>query len=441
VFYKAQILQKWKIFFQKIHKIWIFYDFRVTNINILLINKFMDEKLFSNILSVSARTIETAKVGLLRPKSREIIKKIIAEKGLYVISGLRGVGKTTILAELSKTIEHSIYFNGEIIVKYGADLLDVLHHSEKLGYSTFMIDEIHTIPNWEKDIKIFYDETHHHTIITGSSAVALKVQGSELSRRAIIFNLKPFSFREYLYFRTNKEFEIVKIGDLLDRKKLSIIMKQIVPYAPEFELYTKRNALPAAYFENKPDVYLNIVERVIRYDLQSLREIDAGYTDAAFKVIKFIATSSPGEVSYSGLANSIRKNTRLVQEMIRLLSYAGLLYIVPPEGSGHKAIRREDKILMPLSFRNALCESYGVPTSIGGIREDFFVQHVSDAKYLKTGVERKTPDFLVGNSIFEIGGESKGWSQLKNMENAYLVKESLLFEDKEIPIYAFGFLY
>ncbi len=401
----------------------------------------MDEKLYSNIVSISGRSIETAKVDLLRQSSREVAKKIKSKKGLYLICGLRGVGKTTILAELSRSIERSIYLNGEIIVKYGADLLDVLHHSERAGYSTFMVDEIHTIPNWEKDIKIFYDETHHHTIITGSSAVALKVLGSELSRRITVFNLKPLSFREYLYFKTNKEFGKVGMDDILDRKKLPGIVKQIAPYMTEFELYTRKNALPAAYFENNSEVYLNIVERIVRYDLQSLREMDAEYIDSAFKVIKFVATSSPGEVSYSGLANSVRQNTRLVQEMVRLLSYAGLFYIVPPEGRGHKVIRGEDKILMPLSFRSALCESYGVSPSIGGIREDFFIQHVNDAKYIKTGTERRTPDFLVGKHIFEIGGESKGWTQLKEMKNAYLVKESLFFQEKEIPLYAFGFLY
>ncbi len=401
----------------------------------------MDEKLFSNVVSASARSVETAKVSSLRETSKEIVGKIKARKGLYVICGLRGVGKTTILTELSGPAAKSIYLNGEIILKYGADLLDMLHHSEQAGYSTFMVDEIHVIPNWEKDIKIFYDETHHNTVITGSSAAALKVRGSELSRRATIFNLEPLSFREYLYFKTSKRFEKIRMEDLLDRKTLQVVIKQLTPHTGDFELYTRRNALPAAYFEDNPAVYLNIVERTVRYDLQSLHETDAHYIDAAFKAIKFVATSSPGDVSYSGLASSIHSSTRVVQEMIRLLSYSGLFYIVPPEGIGHKAVRKEDKILMPLSFRSALCESYGTSPSVGGIREDFFIQHVESAKYLKTGTERRTPDFLVGDCIFEVGGNSKGWAQLKERKNAYLVKESLLFQEKEIPLYAFGFLY
>ncbi len=90
---------------------------------------------------------------------------------------------------------------------------------------------------------------------------------------------------------------------------------------------------------------------------------------------------------------------------------------------------------MPLSFRNALCESYGVKASEGALREDFFIQHVKEANYVKTGSERRTPDFMVKGHVFEIGGPNKGWEQLKNQKNAFLVKEELTTEKNEIPLY------
>lgn len=400
----------------------------------------MDERLFSHIVSTSSRAAESAKVENLRESSKEIIDKIKTDHGLYVISGLRGVGKTTILSELSKSITKSIYLNGDVVLKYGVDLLDVLHYSEK-AYSTFLIDEIHAIPNWEKDVKIFNDETHTNIVLTGSSAVALKTKGSELSRRARVFELKPLSFREYLFFQTGNKFPKLTINQITDKKNMSEFVKIIMPYTNELDGYMRKNALPSCFFEGKPESYINIVERVVRHDLQSLRETDAQYIDAAFKVIKFVATSSPGEISYTKIANSIQRNTRGAQEIVRMLAYSGLVYIIPPEGAGHKAIRSEDKILMPLSFRAALCEEYGTVPSLGGIREDFFIQHVSEAKYLKTGVERRTPDYIVGENIFEIGGESKGWEQLKNKKNAYLVKDTVLVQDREIPLHLFGFLY
>ncbi|MDO8554083.1 MAG: AAA family ATPase [Candidatus Micrarchaeota archaeon] len=401
----------------------------------------MDERLFSHIAATSARAGERAKVEQLRESSKDIINKIKAKPDLYVISGLRGVGKTTILSELSKSIEKSIYLNGDIIVKYGVDLLELLHYSEGAGYSTFMIDEVHAIANWERDVKIFHDETHSDMVITGSSAVALKVKGSELSRRATLFELKTMSLREYLSFKTGTILPKVSMENLTDGKILPELTKSIMPYMNEVDSYVRRNALPACFFDGKPEVYINIVERVVRYDLQALREIDAQYIDAVFKVIKFVASSSPGEVSYTKIANTIQRSTRIAQEMVRMLAYSGLFYIIPPEGAGYKGVRSEDKILMPLSFRAALCEEYGVVPSSGGLREDFFIQHVDGARYIKTGVERRTPDYVVGDNVFEVGGESKGWSQLKNRKNAYLVKETLVVRDNEIPLWLFGFLY
>ncbi|MCD6227489.1 ATP-binding protein [Candidatus Micrarchaeota archaeon] len=401
----------------------------------------MQEILFTNIMTMSMKTAEQARVDNLRYSSIEIISQIKSKKGLYIISGLRGVGKTTILSTLLYSIEKSIYLNGDIILKYGVNLLDILHYFEIMGYTTFLIDEIHSIPDWEKDIKIFYDETHSNIVITGSSAVALKTKGSELSRRATIFKLKPLSFREYLYFKVKKGINRIELSDILAPNKLRKIVKQIMPYINEFGIYTQQNALPACFFNDKPDVYINILERIVRYDLQSLREVDVHYIDSVFKVVKFIASSPPGEVSYTRIANSIDRGTKVAQEIVKMLSYSGLLYVIPPEGVGHKAIRSEDKLLMPLSFRSALCKSYGITPSLGGIREDFFIQHVGNAKYLKTGVERRTPDYIIGENIFEIGGEAKRWAQLKNKKNGYLVKETIMFKDNEIPLYVFGLLY
>lgn len=402
----------------------------------------MDDALFSNILSVSMRMTNSAAISKLREASSEIINKINkADYGLHLIHGLRGVGKTTILADLSKNNTNSIYLSGDVILRYGATLLDVLHYAEKTGSKMFLIDEIHAAPQWEKDVKIFYDETHAKIVASGSSAAALKTKGSELSRRSTFFELRPLSFREYLSFKTGISLQKKTILEILEPAKKLETSKLLFPYLNEFEQYLKKHGLPVSFFENKAEAYVNIVERIVRYDLEMLREIDINYVEAAFKIIKFVASSNPGEVSYNKIANSINRSVKFTKEAVHLLSLAGLFYIVPPEGMGHKAIRNEDKILMPLSFRNVLCDSYGVQPSTGGLREDFFVQHVQNARYVKTGAERRTPDFAVGDYIFEIGGPSKGWNQLSDRKNAYLVKESTAVEKNEIPIYFFGLLY
>lgn len=401
----------------------------------------MEETVFSQILSISLRTVENAKVEKLRDFSKGIVDNVLKRKGVFLVYGLRGVGKTTVLAEVYHRIKNAVYINGDVLIKYGVDLLDFLHHAAYSGYTTFLIDEIHSIPSWEKDVKIFYDETGYKIVLSGSSATALRTKGSELSRRATLFELRPLSFREYLMFKTGKSFPILSLRDIVDKEKRLKMLKMIAPYVGHFRRYVEREALPVSFFEGRHDAYWNIVERVVRFDLQTLRDIDINYVNTAFKVIRFVATSSPGEVSYSKMANSIGRSVKIVMEVVHYLSLSGLFYIVPPAGLGHRAVRSEDKVLLPLSFRNMLCESYGLPASTGGIREDFFIQHVKDAKYLKTGIKRKTPDYVIGDLTFEVGGPTKGWAQVKRMKNSYLVKESLSLGDKEIPLYLFGFLY
>ncbi|MEK6982581.1 MAG: AAA family ATPase [Candidatus Micrarchaeota archaeon] len=402
----------------------------------------MDEFIFSNIVAASSKIAEKAQIEKIRESSAEIVEKISQNNsGLFVIHGLRGVGKTTILVRLSKITNNSIYLSGDVILKYAVDFLEILNYCDKIGYKLILVDEVHAIPNWEKDAKIFYDQTTTKLVLTGSSAAALRTRGSELSRRAMLFEIRPLSFREYLIFKTGKHIQKVTIEEILNETKRQELSKWVIAYKSDFEEYISKHGLPASFFQNRQDVYMNIIERIVRYDLEILHSIDIHYIDAAFKIIKFIATSSPGELSYSGLSSSIGRSIKFTKEAVNILSLAGLLYIIPPQGAGHKVIRSEDKILMPLSFRSALCQNYGIKPSEGGLREDFFIQHVKEAQYIKTGAERRTPDFAVGNYIFEIGGPSKGWDQLKGKKNAYLVKESLTIEKNEIPLYLFGFLY
>ncbi len=50
-------------------------------------------------------------------------------------------------------------------------------------------------------------------------------------------------------------------------------------------------------------------------------------------------------------------------------------------------------------------------------------------------------DFIFKDYIFEVGGKSKGFKQIKNQKGAFLVKEELGVGEGEISLYLFGLLY
>lgn len=372
----------------------------------------------------------------LRPASAELLEETVKSRIIVGIKGLRGVGKSSLLIEIMKKSERGIYLNAEFMLKQGYDLYDTLNYAYTQGFTAFGIDEIQVLKSWPADLKLFYDASKAKIAITGSSAIELELRASDLARRIQILELRPLSFREYVYFKTSTLLKKRTIAGIKENKE--VLAKELAPFIALYPDYVNHYGLPAAFFEGK-EVYGGIVERIVYNDLLPLKSIDITYVDSSFKLLKFLASSKPGEISYNAIANSIGRSVKFSIELIRLLSVSGIITVVYPQGAGHKAIRGESKILLPLSFRNALGEYFNVPIEKGALREDFFIHHARDAKYIRE-LGKKVPDYLLGEDIFEIGGKSKKGGQLKGMKNAYLVKESLSTKDNDIPIYLFGLL-
>ncbi len=397
----------------------------------------MDENEFTGLLSYSERMMKEKAVDVLRPASQDLIESMSNHKLINGIKGLRGVGKSSLLLEVLKKSEKSMYIGAEFLLKHGYGLYDVLDYAYSQGITSFGIDEIQVLNDWPLDLKLFYDESKAKITITGSSAIDVGVKSSDLARRISLVDLKPFSFREYIYFKTKTLLKKRTMKSIREDKLE--IAKEVAPFINLYPEFLHHYGLPAAFFDGK-EVYPGVIERIVYRDLLPLKSIDSSYIDSSFKLLKFLASCKPGEVSYSAIANSIDRSTKFTIELVRLLSISGILTIVPPHGTGHKAIRGEDKVLLPLSFRNALAQYFGLPVEIGSLREDFFIHHVTDAMYVREA-GRKMPDYFVDDCIFEIGGDSKGDSQIRGMKNAYLVKESLSIREKEIPLYIFGLLF
>ena len=76
----------------------------------------------------------------------------------------------------------------------------------------------------------------------------------------------------------------------------------------------------------------------------------------------------------------------------------------------------------------------------GNLRETFFVNQLSHQHNLKLP---QKGDFTVDDKyIFEIGGKNKAQKQIRDLKNAFLVKDDI--EQgvyNTIPLWLFGFLY
>ena len=125
-----------------------------------------------------------------------------------IISGLRRVGKSTLLAQLAHKLgENAFYyinFEDDRFLGFQAedtnDLIQAL--VEVFGErKIFVVDEVQNVPGWEHFVRRLMD-LGLKFYITGSNASLLSRElGSRLTGRYVPIELFPFSFEEFLRFQ------------------------------------------------------------------------------------------------------------------------------------------------------------------------------------------------------------------------------------------------
>lgn len=130
------------------------------------------------------------------------------QRAALIISGLRRVGKSTLLAQMAHRLGvdsfYTINFEDDRFLNFQADdandLFQVL--VETFGErKIFIVDEIQNIPGWEHFVRRFMD-MNFKFYITGSNASLLSQElGTRLNGRYVPVELFPFSFQEYIRFR------------------------------------------------------------------------------------------------------------------------------------------------------------------------------------------------------------------------------------------------
>ncbi|WP_201030069.1 hypothetical protein [Kosmotoga sp. DU53] len=118
-----------------------------------------------------------------------------------------------------------------------------------------------------------------------------------------------------------------------------------------------------------------------------------------------------------------------------------LITRVPPEKIGHKFLRSGAKVF--LSNPNIYCRPiWSLETNVGTIREAFFVSQFSSYSIAVPDIGDFSIRFNGKRIVFEIGGPGKTLQQIKNEENAFVLKDGVESGYSQvIPLYLIGMMY
>ncbi len=396
----------------------------------------MDETVFSHVVLESEEKKRSAGNYANKRYLYDEIKSV-PQQYFVGVYGLRGIGKTILLLQLANETKDSLYFSADAAYLRNFGIYEIVKHAESRGYKNIFIDEVYYKEYWKDDIKTIYDEGGARVIFSGSSVLEIK-EGVDLSRRVLLFNLKPLSFREYLVIKKGcGQIERIQPKDLFESEERK---KHIIKYAKFSDHLVEYFKVGGLLYESGEISYFykaveNTIERIIHHDLAYLREIDIKIEIAIQKILERIALSPVGETNYSNIANTLSLSKPTVIKIIDDLVKIGLVKRLLP--CGKALIRKEPKLYLAFPFRYFFNTVNFKNPDIGSLREEFFVNHTQDICYLKGKRGEKMPDFVFEGKKVEIGGEGKRFYQHPD----FLIKDGVSFEEKTIPLFLTGFLY
>lgn len=376
---------------------------------------------------------------------RYLFHSIDLNNRLIAIKGARGTGKTTLLLQLSKELlpkKTTLYISLDHIYFYENKLYDLAKQFEQFGGTHLLLDEVHKYPNWSREIKLIYDNFPNLSVIfTSSSMLEIYKSESDLSRRAVGYNLKELSFREFIVFETQKELSTYTLSDLLENHNefAQEILQEIKPL-PLFDKYLKIGGYP--YFKENEEYFtqklLNTINLIIEIDINAVENLNYETVIKLKKLLKTVATSVPFTPNITKLSSLVGLSRNSLVSALKMLERAGLVNELYKKTTGIGVLTKPEKLY--LNNSNLIYALANENTNIGNVRETFVLNQL---KGLHTVYLPETGDFLIDEKItIEVGGKSKSQKQIASLQNAYIAKDQIeIGFNNIIPVWLFGFLY
>jgi predicted AAA+ superfamily ATPase len=390
---------------------------------------------------------------------RYFIKKEKLEHRLSIILGARGVGKTTTIAQYMSKFDNdkALYVSLDDISNSTQSIYEIAEAFELQGGELLCLDEIHKYENWSQELKSVYDSFPRLKVIaSGSSALQIHKGSHDLSRRAIVYTMVGMSFREFLELHYHFDFKAYTLEDVLTDHV--DIAENIVDALAEkdhriitlFRDYLKFGYYP--YYLSMPNdlLFFQTLKQNINVSIESdLLNIYPSLNGKSIKKIKLLLSVIMENVPFTPTINSLKKSVdvkddRTLKEYLSHLDDAGLITLLMKSSLSMKNIDKPEKIY--LANTNLM---YITTPDIGNVRETFFVNQLGNYYLQKNSLDNKgiyvsnKGDFYLEEKyVCEVGGKSKSFKQIKDLEHSFIAADDMeMGFGKKIPLWLFGFLY
>ncbi len=317
----------------------------------------------------------------------------IKSKEIIFLTGLRRIGKTTILMQTinqlltNKTkpgdilfirldsfnlLENSIH---ELVEEYRK-----VHKKSATDFFYLFLDEVTSRDNFEQELKSLYDNENIKVICSSSIATMMRDKKALLTGRTSTIEVMPLNFQEFLQFKG------AKIGKA-DKAKLESYFKD----------YLRIGGIPH-YVLTEDRTYLNeLVEGIVYKDIIAYHNVSG---EKAVKELFVLLCQRVGKpMSYNKLAELLKISVNSVKRYVGYFEKAYLFYVVDRYSkSANERVTSPKKIYIgDVGIKNIITEF----KDLGASYENLVFLKIKDENpnyYLENSIEI---DFITKDNLIE----------------------------------------
>ena len=378
------------------------------------------------------------------PVRRGLMDEIDWNDRLIGIKGTRGVGKTTFLLQYAKENfdtrdKQCLYINLNNFYFQDHGIEEFAGEFYRNGGRVLLVDQVFKQQDWSKGLRKCYDSYPNLKIVfTGSSVMRLKEENPELNGIVKSYNLRGFSFREFINLLTGNDFRPYTLDEILGDHEH--IIKQILPKVrPQnyFRDYLHHGFYP--FFQERRNYSENLLKTMnmmTEVDILLIKQIELKYLTRIKRLFYELAVDGPKAPNVSQLAIDIETSRATVMNYIKYLADARLINMIYPEGLSFP--KKPSKVM--LHNPNLMYAIYPSKVELQDVMETFFVNSLWKDHKVHQASHSKVYT-VDGKMQFRVCDARQMNTKRLQSDTIYARYNTEVGMANQIPLWLLGFLY
>ena len=394
------------------------------------------------------------------PLRRQLMDEINWGDRLIAIKGGRGVGKTDFLLFRAKEVEAEfkkqqeaeeaqrrrrrksakevrpclyVSMNDFFFTKHS--LMEVAAEFVGRGGRYLFLEQLFKYPNWSRELKRCYSRFKKlHIVFCATPVMPIDEDNTDLKGIVVTYNLRGFSFREYLNLQTGLRFRSYSLEEIIQRHaSISREICERVHPLDYFKAYLHHGYYPS-YLESTSfeAELLKTMNSQLEVDVLMIQQIDVACLHKLRKLLYILMEQTPCALNISNMAEEIGLSRATTMNYIKYLKDSRLINLLYMENKNFPM--KPTKVYMHNT--NLARMDFTREQDIMDMYETYFYTAIHGSH--KVNATERSAMFIVDNTYyFDVREKPSSRDTIRPTA----VAEMEFGRGNMIPLWLLGFLY